>query len=68
MPITYKINVLEALKSAGYSTYKIRKEKIFSESTLQCFRDGEPVSWAIISRVCELLQCDVGDILMNVEP
>lgn len=67
MPITYKINVLEALKAAGYSTYKIRKEKLFSESTLQSFRDGEPVSWAVISRVCELLQCDVGDILMNVE-
>lgn len=67
MPVTYKINVIEALKTAGYSTYRIRKEKIFSESTLQMFRNGEPVSWAVISRLCDVLQCDVGDILINVE-
>lgn len=67
MPVSYRINVLEALKAAGYSTYRIRKEKIFSESTLQMFRNKEPVSWAVISKLCDLLQCDVGDILTNVE-
>ena len=48
MPIRYKFDVLEALKEAGYSTYKIRKEKILSESTVQAFRRGElvaPVSY-----------------------
>ena len=32
--IKYEIDVLEALKAAGYSTYRIRKEKIFAEGTL----------------------------------
>ena len=35
MPFKYKIDVIAALKRAGYSTYRIRKEKIFSEGTLQ---------------------------------
>lgn len=31
MPIKYKIDVLEALKAAGYTTYKLRQEKILGE-------------------------------------
>ena len=66
MPITYKIDVLAALKAAGYSTYKLRKEKILSESTLQQFRNGDIVSNENLSRVCELLRCQPGDILEYV--
>ena len=40
MPFRYKIDVLDALKKAGFSTYRIRKEKIFAEGTLQNFRDS----------------------------
>lgn len=63
MPIKYKVNVLDELKAKGYSTYKIRKEKILSESTVQAFRRGDLVSLDNIARVCELLSCQPGDIL-----
>lgn len=63
MPIKYKVNVLDELKAKGYSTYKIRKEKILSESTVQAFRRGDLVSLDNIARVCELLGCQPGDIL-----
>lgn len=63
MPITYKIDVLAALKAVGYSTYKLRKEKILAESTLQQFRNGDIVSNENLSRVCDLLRCQPGDIL-----
>ena len=66
MPITYKIDVLTALKAAGYSTYKLRKEKILAESTLQQFRNSDIVSNENLSRVCELLRCQPGDILEYV--
>lgn len=66
MPIEYKIDVLAKLKDAGYSTYRLRKEKIFGERVIQQLRNNEPVSWVVISRLCDLLQCDVGDILANV--
>ena len=67
MPIKYKINVVKALKAAGYSTYKIRKEKIMSESTLQKFRDGEIVNADNMALICKLLGCQPGDILEYVE-
>ena len=66
MPIKYKIDVLAALKSAGYTTYRLRKEKILGESTMQQFRSGEIVSTENLSRVCELLNCQPGDILEYV--
>ena len=37
MPIKYKIEIMKALKDAGYSTYRLRKEKILGEATLQKF-------------------------------
>lgn len=63
MPIKYKIDVLAALKAAGYTTYRLRKEKILAESTMQQFRAGEIVSTENLSRLCELLNCQPGDIL-----
>lgn len=63
MPIKYKIDVLASLKAAGYSTYKIRKEKIFAESTLQQFRNGDIASTEQLAKLCGLLQCQPGDIL-----
>ena len=63
MPIRYKIDVIAALKSAGYSTYKIRKEKIISQSTLQKFRNGEIVNADNMALICKLLKCQPGDII-----
>lgn len=63
MSIRYKIDILAALKNAGYSTYKLRKEKVFGERTIQKFRDGEIVTADNLSLICQLLECDIGDIL-----
>ena len=63
MPIRYKIDVLEALKKKGYTTYQIRKEKLLSESTIQKFRNGDIVSAENLSKLCQLLNCQPGDIL-----
>lgn len=67
MPIRYKTDILEALKTKGYSTYRIRKEKLLAESTVQAFRKGELVSLDNIARICELLGCQPGDILEYAE-
>lgn len=63
MPIRYKIDVLIALKNVGYSTYKLRKDKIMSESTIQKFRNGEIVNADNLALLCKLLNCQPGDIL-----
>lgn len=66
MSVQYKINIISALKDAGYSTYRLRKERLFGEATLQKFRNSELVSWENISTVCRLLNCQPGDILEYV--
>ena len=68
MAIKYKIDVIEALKNAGYSTYRIRKEKIFGEKTVQDFRNEKVVFSAdCIDKLCQLLNMQVGDIIEYVE-
>lgn len=61
--LKYKINVLEELKSKGYTSYTLRKEKILGESTIQKLRAGEGVSWDNLETLCKLLNCNIGDLL-----
>lgn len=63
MAIEYKIDVLAKLKEKGYSSYRLRKDKIFGEATIQKMRKKELVSWDNISTICELLECQPGDIV-----
>jgi len=66
MPLRFKIDVISALKGKGYTTYRIRKEKILSESTLQKLRTGKGVSWDNIETLCRLLDRQPGDIIEYV--
>lgn len=58
MPIKYKIDVLAALKEKGYP---------IGEATIQRLRHKQSVSFEILSKLCNLLECDIGDILTNEE-
>lgn len=66
MPITYKIDIIAALKASGYSTYRVRKDKLLAESTLQLIRENKPVSWENVATICALLNCQPGDIMEYV--
>ena len=63
MPLTYKGDILAKLKDAGYTTYRIRKDKLLGEFTVQKLRAGEPISWESIATICALLDCQPGDIM-----
>lgn len=63
MPLKFKIDILEALKSKGYTTYALREKKLLSQSTLQKLREGKGLAWDNIERICNLLDCQPGDIL-----
>ena len=67
MPIVYKVDVLAELKKRGYSTTRIRNEKLIGQSYLQQLRHGELVSWKTIETLCALLNCQVGDLVEYVE-
>ena len=62
----YKVNVLQELSKNGYTSYKIRKERLLGESYLSQIRRGEMVSWAALDVICTLLKCQPGDILEHI--
>ena len=67
MPIKYKIDILDALKDAGYSTYRLRKDKLLSEGVIQSLRTNKMISLDNVAQICALLGCQPGDILKYEE-
>ncbi len=62
--LQYKMDVLQELKNAGYSTYRIRAEKILSEGTMQRLRTGSTaITVESLGILCNILRCQPGDIL-----
>lgn len=58
--------LLSKMKEDGLSTYKIRKDKIISEGTLQNIRNGRRITTDSIAALCDALNCQPGDILRYV--
>lgn len=61
--LIYKIDVLEALKAAGYNTTRIRREHLLNESAIQYLREGRPVGPVPLNQICRLLGVQPGDII-----
>lgn len=61
--IQYKIDVLEKLSEKGYTSYKLRIDKIFGNATIQNFRDKKVCYGDTLNKLCKLLDCQPGDIL-----
>lgn len=59
----YKIDVLSALSASGFSSYRLRKEKIFGEAVIQKLRNSEGVGWSTLETLCNLLSCQPSDII-----
>lgn len=60
--IIYK-NVLEQLAKAGYTTYKIEKEKVISQCSLTRIRKGLPISLSTLDIICRLTGLQPGDLI-----
>lgn len=67
MSIAYKIDILSALKDRGYNTNRLRKEKLLSEGVIQSLREGKAISLQNVGKICDLLKCEPGDILVVVD-
>ena len=63
--IVYK-HILEQLKEAGWSTYRLQKEKIIPNGVIIRIRAGEPITTVTIDRICNLLGCQPNDIIEHV--
>ena len=67
MAIRYKVDILAELKKKGYSSTRIREEKLIGQSYLQQLRRGELVSWKTLDTICALLGCQPGDLIEFVK-
>lgn len=61
--LRYKINIMDALRQAGVSTYQLRKGKLLSETTIQRLRESKIVSIESIDTICGLLNKQPGDLI-----
>lgn len=58
--------IMESLKSKGYTTSVMRKERLLSESTIQNIRRGKMIDSDTIGKICDMLGCQPGDLVVNV--
>ena len=66
MAIRYKVDILEELKKKGYSSTKIRNDKLIGQSYLQQLRHNKLVSWKTLDTICGLLECQPADLIEYV--
>lgn len=66
MPLIYKIDILQALKEKGFNTTRLRREKLLAEGTIQKLREKKPINWDNIARLCDMLDCQPGDLIEYV--
>ena len=66
MPIVYT-KLFDLLKEKGYTTYKIRQEKLIGQGTLTAIKNGTGgLDAKTIARLCEVLGCQPGDLMEYV--
>lgn len=59
----YKIDVLEELKNAGYTTHVLRQGKLLGEANIQKLRRSEIVGIIALDTICSLLNKQPGEII-----
>ena len=63
LPIKYD-KLLRLLEANGYTSYKVKKEKLMGQGTLTAIKNGTGgLDAKTISKRCALLNCQPGDIM-----
>ena len=63
----YKINIIETLKSKGFNTTIIAKDRLLPGYALQDIRNGKVVGIHTLDKICNLLDCQLSDIVEHVK-
>lgn len=59
----YKVDILKELSARGYTSTKLRKDKIISEGTMQHIRNGNGITTETLNTICLILRCQPSDII-----
>lgn len=65
--IKYKIDILSKLKESGYNPQRLRNEKLIGEYAIQSLRHNKSVSFSVLDKICDLLECQPGDVIEHVK-
>ena len=58
------IDIMQRLKENGWTTYRIRKERKIGDATVQRIKSNQSISTETINTICELCDCQPGDIMI----
>ena len=59
--------LFDLLKEKGYTTYRIRQEKLIGQGTLTALKNGTGgLDSKTINRLCQVLNCQPGDLIEYV--
>lgn len=61
------IDIAKKLSDAGWTTYRLRKEKKIGNATMQRIRNNQSVSTDTIGVICELCDCQPGDLMVYIK-
>ena len=61
--LRYRIDVMDALKQAGYTQYALRRDNIFGGGDLKKIRDGVVLGNIGLNSLCTLLRCQPGKLI-----
>ena len=58
--------IMKMLSENGWSSYRLRSEKLLPEGTLSRIRSGKPITTTTIDTLCRLCHCQPGDLISYV--
>ena len=62
MPITYA-KLIKRMQEAGVNSYTLKKNKVIGQATYKKIMEGGDIDTRTIAKLCQLLNCQPGDIL-----
>ncbi len=67
MPIVYD-KLLKLLSDNGYTSYRIKKEKLIGQGTLTAIKNGTGgLDAKSIAKLCAVFHCQPGDLMEYIE-
>ncbi len=64
--IVLKVDVMAKLKEKGYTSYRIRQEKLLSQNMITEMRSGKAPGIVTLNTICRLLHCQPGQLIKYV--
>lgn len=62
MPIKYN-KLIALMKESGITSYTVKRDKIIGQATYKKIMEGGDIDTRTIAKLCEVLNCQPGDIL-----